>query len=113
MRGNEFLGCGLSIRRHNFRLAMDDIVGAFVRRVWLAATRDQVLQQLNTGTRLRTKGRDSQMGSKYIIQVLLLNAVILALSGHLQSQQVAIELEARIGVFNNDRCVVDAEKEFV
>src|SRR5208283_901397 len=45
--------------------------------------------------------------------MLLLGSVVFALSGHVHSEQVAIELEAGVGVPNYDCGVVDTEKQLV
>src|SRR5215468_1558207 len=51
--GNELFGSILSIGSHEFGLPMDDVVGAFIRREGLTSTRSQVLQQFDSGARLR------------------------------------------------------------
>src|SRR6266536_3774474 len=51
------------------------------------------------------------MGTKHIVQMLLLGSVVLALSGHMHSEQVAIELDASVGVPHHDCRMVNAEKQ--
>src|SRR5438094_10615312 len=52
------------------------------------------------------------MGAKYVVQMLLRCSIILALAGHAHSEQVAVELEASLGVPHHDGRVIDAEEKF-
>src|SRR5438094_9135271 len=52
------------------------------------------------------------MGAKYVVQMLLRCSIILALAGHAHSEQVAVELEAGLGVPHHDGRVIDGEEEF-
>src|SRR5438046_5352265 len=72
----------------------------------------EVLQQLNPGFTICAQSCDAQMGPKYVIQMLMLCSIILALAGHAHSEQVAVELEASLGVPNHDGRVIDAEEKF-
>ena len=51
------------------------------------------------------------MGAEYIIEVFLLCSVVFALSGHPQTEQIAVELEACICVRDGDGRMIDPEKE--
>ena len=55
--------------------------------------------------------RDPQPRAEHVVQVLLLDVVVLALAGDLQPERVAIEAQASVGVVDDDRGVVDAEKQ--
>src|SRR5262245_23013530 len=52
-----------------------------------------------------------QLRSEYIIQVLLLGAVVIACTGNCQSKLIAIKFQARIVITDYNRCVVNAKKE--
>src|SRR5437762_1668787 len=53
----------------------------------------------------------SDVCSSDLVQVLLLGPIVLALALHLESQEIAIEAEARRRVAGDDRRVVDAEEQ--
>src|SRR2546427_5369308 len=53
------------------------------------------------------------MGAKHVVQVLLFGPIVLALSGDVHSEEVAVELDASVGVPHHDGGMVDAEKQLV
>src|SRR6266550_3133015 len=72
----------------------------------------EVLQQLNPRSTICAQSCNAQMGAKYVIQMPLLCSIILALAGHAHSEQVAVELQAGLGVPHHDDREIDAEEEF-
>src|SRR5438874_4591178 len=53
------------------------------------------------------------MGTKHVVQVLLLGSIVFALPGDLHSQYVAIELDAGVGVPHDDCRMVNTEKQLI
>src|SRR5712692_9856860 len=80
---------------------------------WAAVAWSEVFQQLDPRTGRSTKARDSQPCTEDVVQVLLLSSVIFALAGDAHPQRVAIEVQARIRVADDNRSVIDAEKQFI
>src|SRR5438132_14386352 len=52
------------------------------------------------------------MGAKCVVPAFLLCSLSLALAGHAHSQQVAVKLQAGVGVPHHDGRVIDAEEQF-
>src|SRR5438128_10986308 len=72
----------------------------------------EVLQQLNPRSTICAQSCDAQMGAKYVVQMLLLCSIIIALAGHAHSEQVAVELEAGLGVPHYDGRMIDVWERF-
>src|SRR5215510_7091611 len=53
------------------------------------------------------------MRSEYVVQVLLLVTVVFTFTGNVQSQEIAIELDAGIRIAHDNRRVIDPQEEFV
>src|SRR5215469_10726080 len=85
----------------------------FVRRERASVTGSQILQQFNSWSACSAQSRDTQMGPKYVIEVLLLGSVVFTLSGYAHSEQVAIEPEAGVRVPHDDGGMVNAEEELI
>src|SRR5437773_11060070 len=83
----------------------------FIRGERPSVVEREVIQLLNDGSTICAQSCDAQMGAKYVVQVFLLCSIILALAGHAHSQQVAVKLQAGVGVPHHDGSVIDAEKE--
>src|SRR5580765_41021 len=53
------------------------------------------------------------MGAKHVVQVLLLGAIVLALSSHMHAKQVAVKLDAGVRIPHNDGGMVDTQKKLI
>jgi hypothetical protein len=85
-------------------------------RVWrerATITRAQVLEELDAWPIGRAQRGDAQVRAEDIVQPLLLWAPVLARPGHTKSKSVAIEGEARFGMVDYDRGVINAEEQLV
>jgi len=116
--GNEFCfrlsqrhGCGISVSNLEFGLPMHQIIRAFVLGKRPSVVRTQVLEQLNSRAPFSPQRCDPQSRSENIIQMLLLSSIILTLARDLEAQQIAIELQTRVGIRDHDSGVVDAKKQ--
>ena len=98
---------------HDDGLPVNDVVGMFVRGEGPSVARRQVVQQLDPRSAGSAQCSDAQMRAKYVVQVLLLGAVVLALAGHMHTKEVAVELDAGVGVPDDDRGVINTEEQFV
>src|SRR6266481_495906 len=87
--------------------------GRRIRNHWAAVARREILEKFDAGPGRSAKARDPQASAKYIVQMLLLGTVVLAFSCDAHAQRIAIELQAHVCVGNNDRGVIDAEKQFI
>src|SRR5262249_21934407 len=84
------------VPREDPRLAVEDIVRASLGSR-PPVPRREILEKLDRRPARGLQARDAEPGSKDVVQVLLLRAVVLALAGHGQPQRVAIEGEALFG----------------
>src|SRR5438046_572908 len=103
--------CGIAVAADQAGLPVHHVVGALVGRDRPAVARRQVLEELDAGPARGPQRGDAQPGAEHAVQVLLLGPVVLALALHLESQEIAIEAEARRRVGGDDRRVVDAEEQ--
>ena len=98
---------------HKTRLPMPEIVGLSIVRKRFTVARRQILQELDADTRLRgLQTRDAQSRPTDIVQVFLFDAVIFTFPGNLHLQQITIKFKASLRVLNDNRGVVNAEKQF-
>ncbi len=104
-------GVGASCQQN--RLPVNDVACLFVRGNRPSVARCQILQQFDPRSASAPQCRNAQVSAKHVVQVLLLGSVVLALSGHMQAEQVAVELNAGFGIPHHNCGMVDAEKELV
>ena len=90
---------------------MPVIVCARVDRHRAAGARREVFEQLDTGAARGAQRGDSQTRAEHIVEALLLDAKVLARARDFQSERISIETEARVGVGDDDRGVIDAEEQ--
>src|SRR6059058_3367176 len=95
------------------RLPVRDIVRARAFGIRPAVARREIFEQLDPGTLRSPQRGDAQVRAGYGVQVLLLGTVVVARASNAHSQQPAVETQARIRVADDDRRVVDTEKERV
>src|SRR2546423_521842 len=57
--------------------------------------------------------RDPGPGSRHLVQAFLLGLVALAPAGDLETERVAVELQALLGVAHDDRRVIDPEEDAI
>src|SRR5262249_11498465 len=104
-------GCVVYGRREQPRLPVSQVICTEVCGEGAAVSRAQVLQEVEGGAAGGAQTGDPQVGTGHVVQVLLLGAVVLATASHLEAQQVTIELEARLGIADDDGGVVNAQEE--
>jgi len=75
-------------------LPVRQVVCAEVGRAGPAITRVEVFEELDAGARLGAQAPDAQVGAEDGVQVLLLGAVVLALSGDPEPEGLAVEAQA-------------------
>lgn len=93
------------------RLPVDVVVRALVVRHRPSPTWSLILEQLDTWPLARPKSRDPQPRAEYAVQTFLLDAVVQALPGDAEAQDVAIEPEAGRRLSHHDGRVVDPSKQ--
>ncbi len=103
----------VGISSQHDRLPVNHIVSALIGREGASITRREVFQQLDAGASCCPQCRNPQMRPKNVVQMFLFSAVIFAFPGDAHSQEVAVELEAGIGIRNHDRGVINAKKQLV
>ena len=94
-------------------MTVDDVVGMFIGRKGPAIPWREVLQQFNARSARPSQSRNSQMGAKHVIQMLLLSPVVLTFAGHAHPKQVVIELYTCVCVPHHNRSVIDAEEQSI
>src|SRR5439155_15981913 len=92
---------------------MDDIVRANIRWQGPPIARRKIFEKLDAWPRVRPHSSDAQMRSEHLIQMFLFSPEIFALARSAQSEQVAIKLQAGVGIRDPDRSVVDSEEQLV
>src|SRR5215467_1664603 len=92
---------------------MYEIICMFIKWEGSPITGTQILQKLNSKAGGCSQGCDAKVRTEHIVQVLLLCAVILALTGNPQTEKISIELEACVGVGNGDRGMVNPQEDAV
>src|SRR6266567_9574778 len=107
----QLTSCGVGASGQQNRLPVNDVACLFVRWERPSVARCQILQQFNSRSSCAAQRSDTQMGTKHIVQMLLLGSVVLALSGHMHSEQVAVEPDAGVGIPHHDCRMVNAEKQ--
>src|SRR5262245_43095207 len=70
----------LYVGRTEVCLPLEQVAGAGIGGIGTAVSRGDVFEELDARTRRRTKRRDSQPSPKHVVQMLLLDAVVFALS---------------------------------
>ena len=95
--------------RGDIHLPVPVIVCARVDRHRAAGARREVLEQLDTGAARGAQRGDSQTRAEHVVEALLLDAKVLTRARDFQSECISIETEARVGVGDDDRGVIDAE----
>src|SRR5215472_3093584 len=105
-------GCFRVLRKQNSG-AMHEIVCMFIEGEGPSIAGTQILQKLNSGAGGRSQGSDAKVRTEHVVQVFLLRTVIFALSGNPQTKKIAIKLEARVGVGNGDRGMVNPQEDAV
>src|SRR4029453_7673788 len=90
---------------------MPQVVRARIQRRRPAIAGRQVLQELDSGTRLRFEPADTHSRSEHIIEMLLFGAVVFALACKLHFQNILVELQAALRVRYRDRRVIDTQKK--
>src|ERR1700747_1321216 len=104
---------GLGTSGQQNRLPVNNVACLFVRWERPSVARCQIFQQFNSRSACGAQSSDAQSGSKHIVQMLLLGSIVLALSGHMHSEQVAVELDTGVAVPHYDCCMVDTEKQLI
>src|SRR5206468_211628 len=89
----------------------NDVACLFVGWERPSVARGKILQQFNPRSACAAQRSDAQVGAKHIVQMLLLGSIVLALSGHMHAEQVAVELNAGVGVRHHYCCMVDTEEQ--
>ena len=77
------------------------------------AWRSNVFQEFNTWPPLNSESSDAQSSAEDLIQVLLLNSVIITHARDFHAQPVAVKSQALIGVRNDNRGVINAQKHII
>src|SRR5712692_1194920 len=90
---------------------MDEVVRALINGEEAPVARTQVFQEFDTRSGRSTQRGDAEMRAEHIVQMFLLGAIVFACSRDSQTEQLAIELEAGVGVGDHDGGVVDPQKE--
>ena len=104
-----FEHCG--VRRAEVDLPIPEVIRLTIVGWGSAAGRREILEKLDTGPLLSPQGRDAQMSAENVVEVLLLGSVVLADTADSHAEQIAIEMQARLGV-GDDYCrVVDSQEE--
>jgi len=95
---------------HHDHLA-PEVFGTRIRRRRASVRWHQILEELDPGSDRRAQTRDPHMRARHPGKPLLLDAPVLASAGDPQTQAAPIKGEARLGVFHDDRAMVDAEEQ--
>src|SRR4051812_13917550 len=88
----------------------NQIVRLRIRRQIASAGRRDVLKKFNSRPEFGPQTGNAQSRAEDLVQMLLFDAVILALARDAQTEQFAIERETFLRVRNDNRRVINAEK---
>src|SRR5215831_4184073 len=78
-----------------------------------AISRRHIVEELDARPCGSPKARDVHPRTEHVRQMLLFDAIILALPGYPQSKQVPVEPQTGLGVAHRDRRVVDPHEQLV
>src|SRR5215470_350757 len=92
---------------------MYEIVYVFIERDGAPIAGAQILQKLNSGAGGRSQGGDTKMRAEDVVQVFLFCPIVFAFARDAQTEKVAIELEARVGVGNGDCGMVNPQEDAI
>jgi hypothetical protein len=70
--------------------------------------RRQVLQKLDPRAEGGAHRRDAEMRAEHVVEMLLLGAKVLALSGNAEPEKIAVETQARLRVTDDDGRMIDS-----
>src|SRR5262249_26022398 len=101
------------VRGHEPRVPMHEVVRTGIVRAWPSVAWRKVLQHLDPRPPRRAERGDPQPRADDVVQSLLLRSPVFALSGDHEAKRVAVAPQAASRVTNNDRRVIDTEKERV
>jgi hypothetical protein len=115
--GNEFNPGGSQISRsvptksEHANLPNDEVVCAFIDWKRPAIAGRKVLEEFHARSRPTAQRSDPQMSAKNVGQMFLFCAVVLTFADNPKAQKVTIELETPFRFTNDNRRVVNPEKE--
>ena len=97
--------------RDQRRLPVRDVVGTEIAWRWPGHRAVRDTREARCPDPRGPQRRYTQARAEHVVQVLLLGVVVLAFAGNGHAERVAVERQRRVRVVDDDRRVVDAEKQ--
>src|SRR5262249_47962009 len=92
--------------------AVHDVVSPFIGGKKGGLAWRPILQQLDSRPALRPEGRNQDARAQYVVEGVLLGALVFAFSDHLHTHQGAVKAETGFSIPDHDCSVVDPQEQF-